>query len=69
MVIPKKRKCNKSELEERTERFKLLRNKHSAVESDINKLATGVYTDVQTVDLSILKVIFVWVPVLIICIK
>jgi len=39
VVMPKKGKCNKFELEEeKTNRFKLLRNKHSAVESNINEL-------------------------------
>lgn len=39
VVMPKKGKCNKLELEEENDRqFKLLRNKHSAVESNINEL-------------------------------
>ncbi|MBA7550510.1 hypothetical protein ES705_43027 [subsurface metagenome] len=37
--MPKKGKCNKLEQEEEGQRyFKLLRNKHSAVESNINEL-------------------------------
>jgi transposase, IS5 family len=39
VVLPKKGKCNKQEQEEEGHRsFKLLRNKHSAVESNINEL-------------------------------
>ena len=39
VVMPKKGKCNKLEQEEESHRsFKLLRNKHSAVESNINEL-------------------------------
>ncbi|NOR33633.1 MAG: ISNCY family transposase [Bacteroidales bacterium] len=39
VVMPKKGKCNKLELEEESQRqFKLLRNRHSAVESNINEL-------------------------------
>jgi len=39
VVMPKKGKCNKMELEEESHRqFKLLRDKHSAVESNINEL-------------------------------
>ena len=39
VVMPKKGKCNKLEREEENQRyFKLLRNKHSAVESNINEL-------------------------------
>jgi hypothetical protein len=39
VVMPKKGKCNKLEQEEEGHRsFKLLRNKHSAVESNINEL-------------------------------
>jgi len=39
VIMPKKGKCNKQELEEESQRqFKLLRNKHSAVESNINEL-------------------------------
>jgi transposase, IS5 family len=38
-VLPKKGKCNKKELEEESQaEFKKLRNKHSAVESNINEL-------------------------------
>ena len=37
--MPKKGKCNRLEREEEKQRgFKLLRNKHSAVESNINEL-------------------------------
>jgi len=39
LIMPKKGKLNKSEqLEEHTKKFKKLRNKHSAVESNINAL-------------------------------
>ena len=39
IVMPKKGKCNKLEQAEQDHRsFKLLRNKHSAVESNINEL-------------------------------
>jgi len=39
VVLPKKGKCNKQEqAEEYHHSFKLLRNKHSAVESNINEL-------------------------------
>lgn len=39
VVMPKKGKCNKAELaEEHEKEFKKLRNKHSAVESNINEL-------------------------------
>lgn len=39
VVMPKKGKCNRVEQEEESQRsFKLLRNKHSAVESNINEL-------------------------------
>ena len=39
VIMPKKGKCNKLEQEEESQRyFKLLRNKHSAVESNINEL-------------------------------
>jgi len=39
VVMPKKGKCNRLELEEENQRqFKLLRNRHSAVESNINEL-------------------------------
>jgi len=39
VVMPKKGRCNKLEQEEESHRsFKLLRNKHSAVESNINEL-------------------------------
>jgi len=39
VIMPKKGKCNKQEQEEENQRqFKLLRNKHSAVESNINEL-------------------------------
>ena len=39
LVLPKKGKCNKSEkVEERKPKFTKLRNKHSAVESNINEL-------------------------------
>jgi IS5 family transposase len=39
VVLPKKGKCNKKELEEESQvEFKKLRNKHSAVESNINEL-------------------------------
>ena len=39
LVMPKKGKCNKEEQAEESHRsFKLLRNKHSAVESNINEL-------------------------------
>ena len=39
VIMPKKGKCNKLEQEEEGQRyFKLLRNKHSAVESNINEL-------------------------------
>ena len=39
VVMPKKGKCNRLEREEEKQRgFKLLRNKHSAVESNINEL-------------------------------
>lgn len=39
VVLPKKGKCNKQEKEEESHRsFKLLRNMHSAVESNINEL-------------------------------
>ena len=39
VVMPKKGKCNKLEREEENQRyFKLLRNKHSAIESNINEL-------------------------------
>jgi len=39
LVLPKKGKCNKKEAEqERHNVFKKLRNKHSAVESNINEL-------------------------------
>jgi transposase, IS5 family len=39
VVLPKKGKCNKKELEEESQAdFKKLRNKHSAVESNINEL-------------------------------
>jgi len=39
VIMPKKGKCNKLEQDEEGHRsFKLLRNKHSAVESNINKL-------------------------------
>jgi hypothetical protein len=39
VIMPKKGKCNKQEQEEESHRsFKLLRNKHSAVESNINEL-------------------------------
>jgi hypothetical protein len=39
VIMPKKGKCNKTEQEEEGQRyFKLLRNKHSAVESNINEL-------------------------------
>ena len=39
VVMPKKRKCNKEEQAEESHRsFKLLRNRHSAVESNINEL-------------------------------
>ena len=39
VVMPKKGKCNRLELEEESQRqFKLLRNRHSAVESNINEL-------------------------------
>ena len=39
VIMPKKGKCNKMEQEEEGHRqFKLLRNKHSAVESNINEL-------------------------------
>ena len=39
VVMPKKGKCNRLEQEEENQRqFKLLRNKHSAVESNINEL-------------------------------
>jgi len=39
VVMPKKGKCNRVEQEEESHRsFKLLRNKHSAVESNINEL-------------------------------
>lgn len=39
VILPKKGKCNKQEHEEESHRsFKLLRNKHSAVESNINEL-------------------------------
>ena len=39
VIMPKKGKCNKSEQEEEDQRyFKRLRNKHSAVESNINEL-------------------------------
>jgi hypothetical protein len=39
VVMPKKGKCNKLEQEEESHRqFKLLRNQHSAVESNINEL-------------------------------
>ena len=39
VIMPKKGKCNKLEQAEESQRqFKLLRNKHSAVESNINEL-------------------------------
>jgi transposase, IS5 family len=39
LVMPKKGKCNKQEqAEEQDKKFKVLRNKHSAVESNINEL-------------------------------
>ena len=39
VIMPKKGKCNKQEREEESQRqFKLLRNRHSAVESNINEL-------------------------------
>lgn len=39
VVMPKKGKCNKNEQAEESHRsFKLLRNRHSAVESNINEL-------------------------------
>ncbi len=39
VIMPKKGKCNKLEQEEEGQRyFKRLRNKHSAVESNINEL-------------------------------
>lgn len=39
VVLPKKGKCNKKELEEESQaEFKKLRNQHSAVESNINEL-------------------------------
>ena len=39
VIMPKKGKCNKQEWEEESQRqFKLLRNRHSAVESNINEL-------------------------------
>jgi hypothetical protein len=39
VVMPKKGKCNKQEQEEESQRqFKLLRNRHSAIESNINEL-------------------------------
>ena len=39
VVMPKRGKCNKQEQAEESQRyFKLLRNKHSAVESNINEL-------------------------------
>ncbi len=39
VVLPKKGKCNKKELEEESQaELKKIRNKHSAVESNINKL-------------------------------
>jgi hypothetical protein len=39
LVLPKKGKCNKAELEEeRDPDFKRFRNKHSAIESNINEL-------------------------------
>jgi hypothetical protein len=39
VIMPKKGKCNKQEKDEEGQRyFKLLRNKHSAVESNINEL-------------------------------
>jgi len=39
VIMPKKGKCNKQEQEEENQRqFKLLRNRHSAVESNINEL-------------------------------
>jgi IS5 family transposase len=39
VIMPKKGKCNKQEKDEESQRyFKLLRNKHSAVESNINEL-------------------------------
>ena len=39
LVMPKKGKCNKAEAEEQSKPlFKKLRNKHSAVESNINEL-------------------------------
>lgn len=39
VIMPKKGKCNKQEREEESQRqFKLLRNQHSAVESNINEL-------------------------------
>jgi hypothetical protein len=42
VVMPKKGKCNRLELEEESQRqFKLLRNRHSAVESNINELECG----------------------------
>ncbi len=39
VVMPKKGKCNRLEMEEESQRqFKLLRNRHSAIESNINEL-------------------------------
>lgn len=39
LILPKKGKCNKVEMEEeKSKEFKILRNKHSAIESNINEL-------------------------------
>jgi hypothetical protein len=39
LILPKKGKCNKVEMEEeKGKEFKILRNKHSAIESNINEL-------------------------------
>lgn len=39
LILPKKGKCSKLELEEeKSKEFKILRNKHSAIESNINEI-------------------------------
>ena len=49
VIMPKKGKCNKTEQAEEGQRyFKLLRNKHSAVESNINELECRGWTGVPT---------------------
>lgn len=43
LILPKKGKCSKLELEEeKSKEFKILRNKHSTIESNINELEDRV---------------------------